>query len=173
MIYFIIGGSASGKSSLAESIALKRSVSKGLPVYYLATLDPNSGGDTEQRIKKHRAMREGKGFFTIEVSKNYNSFLLDDNNSILLIEDVGNFCANLIYNDNVTDKDCAVKIAHKLISQSEDTIIVSNDISLDEKIEGAELYYDILCGINNYLAQVCDTAVDVVSGISVVLKGSL
>ena len=62
MLCLVIGGSASGKSEYAE-----RHVS-ALPGrrIYAATMQP-FGEEGRQRIARHRKLREGKGFVTIEV----------------------------------------------------------------------------------------------------------
>ena len=56
----LTGGSACGKSSYAEQLVC----SLPGPRYYLATMRPYSDHDQE-RIQRHRAQREGKGFITI------------------------------------------------------------------------------------------------------------
>ena len=62
MMHLVTGASASGKSAYAEDLlADAMSVNK----YYIATMRP-WGTEGAARVKKHRAMREGKGFQTIE-----------------------------------------------------------------------------------------------------------
>ena len=58
----IIGRPNSGKSAKAEEMALKT----GLKPYYLATMKvmDESG---QKRVQKHREMRAGKGFDTLEI----------------------------------------------------------------------------------------------------------
>ena len=53
MNILITGGEASGKSAYAEQIAVEKAAKENLPLFYIATLDRNCGGDTENRIKKH------------------------------------------------------------------------------------------------------------------------
>ena len=61
MMTLVTGGSGSGKSEYAERLA----VAGGTPRIYVATMIP---WDDEgwRRIEKHRAMRAGKGFETVE-----------------------------------------------------------------------------------------------------------
>ena len=54
------GGSACGKSSYAESLAVRLNG----PRYYLAAMQPYGEGGAE-KIARHREMRRGKGFETI------------------------------------------------------------------------------------------------------------
>ena len=66
MNVLVLGGAASGKSAFAEKNAGARAKACGSPLVYLATLNPASGGDTAERIQKHRAARSDKGFATVE-----------------------------------------------------------------------------------------------------------
>ena len=51
---FITGGARSGKSALAESLAIE----SGLPVYYLATMPPWPGDpEVKDRVNRHRQRR--------------------------------------------------------------------------------------------------------------------
>ena len=64
MMALVIGGSGSGKSSYAEELAVSLS-SPAAKKYYLATMQV-FGREGEQRVERHRALRRGKGFLTIE-----------------------------------------------------------------------------------------------------------
>lgn len=97
MNILITGGEASGKSAYAEQIAVEKAAKENLPLFYIATLDRNCGGDTENRIKKHEKMREGKGFFTIEKPKDLDKLALPKENAVVLIEDLANLCANELF----------------------------------------------------------------------------
>lgn len=69
----ITGASASGKSKIAEDLAISLS-----PVrLYLATMQAY-GEEGANRIARHRKMREGKGFLTIERSCGLDSLDLSD-----------------------------------------------------------------------------------------------
>lgn len=61
MIVLVTGGSASGKSAFAEKLAS----SFAPPRYYLATMRP-FGESGRARVERHRELRAGKGFITIE-----------------------------------------------------------------------------------------------------------
>ena len=70
MLHIVYGGSASGKSSYAESFAM--SLQGDGRLIYIATMYPYKWNTTEidpetmQRINRHRAMRADKGFDTVE-----------------------------------------------------------------------------------------------------------
>lgn len=61
---FIFGGTGSGKSEFAEHRACRYNGHK----IYLATMEYSEKGAWE-KIDRHRKMREGKGFQTIELSR--------------------------------------------------------------------------------------------------------
>ena len=61
MFILVIGGAASGKSAFAESLACKGAS----PRVYVATMQ-SVDTECEKRIARHRQMRAGKGFTTLE-----------------------------------------------------------------------------------------------------------
>ena len=61
MMTLVTGGSGSGKSEYAERLA----AAGGTPRIYVATMIPWDD-EGRRRIEKHRAMRAGKGFETVE-----------------------------------------------------------------------------------------------------------
>ncbi len=63
----IIGGSGSGKSAYAEQIALRRK--NGCALYYLAPMLIYDA-EGEKKVERHRELRAGKGFVTIEQPRN-------------------------------------------------------------------------------------------------------
>lgn len=63
----VIGGSGSGKSAYAEKMAMEKRGEQNL--FYLATMQVFDA-EGEKKVARHRKMREGKGFFTIEQEKN-------------------------------------------------------------------------------------------------------
>ena len=62
MMVLVTGGAASGKSAFAERVAL----SLPAPHAYVATMR-HGDAETEARIDRHRQMRAGKGFETVEL----------------------------------------------------------------------------------------------------------
>ena len=63
MITLIIGGSGSGKSAYAEDYVL--AAAADLPKYYIATMQVYDT-EGERKVERHRRLRAGKGFVTIE-----------------------------------------------------------------------------------------------------------
>jgi len=97
MKILIYGGEACGKSAEAERIAVELAKKDDLPLYYIATMDKNAGGDTLERIQKHRKMREGKGFVTLERTKDLKKLRLPEKKGVVLLEDLGNLVANELF----------------------------------------------------------------------------
>lgn len=63
MVYVVTGVSGSGKSEYAENLAVR--LSGGTALYYAATMQP-FGEEGRARVMRHRKLREGKKFTTIE-----------------------------------------------------------------------------------------------------------
>lgn len=63
MITLIIGGSGSGKSAYAEDYVL--AAATDLSKYYIATMQVYDA-EGERKVERHRRLRAGKGFVTIE-----------------------------------------------------------------------------------------------------------
>jgi len=197
MKILVYGGSASGKSIFAEEKAVSlfgKSSSEKKSLVYLATMDRNSGGDSAERIMRHREMRQGKGFSTVESSvSDCDSFLSDlleklsetiENSaySSVLVEDVGNLVARVVFSDFANAKihsgdsffsDKIFSFAEKASSICSDIVFVSNDIFLEKKDLadiGMLCYFKTLSSINKRLSSISDEVFRVVAGIPIELK---
>ena len=100
MLHMVYGGSASGKSSYAESIAM--SLQGDGRMLYIATMYPYKWNTTEidpetmQRIERHRAMRADKGFDTVECYRHVEH-IIAKRQDVLLLECMSNLLANEMY----------------------------------------------------------------------------
>lgn len=100
MLHIVYGGSASGKSSYAESFAM--SLQGDGRLLYIATMYPYKWNTTEidpetmQRIERHRAMRADKGFDTIECYRHVEH-IVAKRQDVLLLECMSNLLANEMY----------------------------------------------------------------------------
>ena len=100
MLHMVYGGSASGKSSYAESIAM--SLQGDGRLLYIATMYPYKWGKAEldpemmQRIERHRAMRADKGFDTVECYRHVEH-IMAKRQDVLLLECMSNLLANEMY----------------------------------------------------------------------------
>lgn len=83
-VTLVIGAAASGKSAYAESLCLGHDG----PRVYLATMEP-FGEEGARRIARHRALREGKGFSTLERTRDVGAAVPGlPRGCTLLLEDV-------------------------------------------------------------------------------------
>lgn len=100
MLHMVYGGSASGKSSYAESFAM--SLQGDGRLLYIATMYPYKWNTTEldpetmQRIERHRAMRADKGFDTVECYRHVEH-IVAKRQDVLLLECMSNLLANEMY----------------------------------------------------------------------------
>lgn len=100
MLHIVYGGSASGKSSYAESFAM--SLQGDGRLLYIATMYPYKWNTTEidpetmQRINRHRAMRVDKGFDTVECYRHVEH-IVAKRQDVLLLECMSNLLANEMY----------------------------------------------------------------------------
>jgi len=185
MLHIVYGGSASGKSSYAESFAM--SLQGEGRLLYIATMYPYKWNTTEtmQRIERHRAMRADKGFDTVECYRHVEH-IVAKRQDVLLLECMSNLLANEMYlePDGNAGSDMAEtmspvsnKIVQALIDLStrvQGLVIVTNDVFSD----GGSLTYDEstreyvknLAEINCALAREAATVTEVVCGIPVIVK---
>ena len=166
MLHMVYGGSASGKSSYAESFAM--SLQGEGRLLYIATMYPYKWNTTEidpetmQRIERHRAMRADKGFDTVECYRHVEH-IVAKRQDVLLLECMSNLLANEMYLEqdsddgglaetmsevekagvgmSVTLSPVSKKIVQALVDLStrvQDVVIVTNDVFSD----GGNLTYD-------------------------------
>ena len=190
MLHIVYGGSASGKSSYAESFAM--SLQGEGRLLYIATMYPYKWNTTEidpetmQRIERHRAMRADKGFDTVECYRHVEH-IVAKRQDVLLLECMSNLLANEMYlePDGNAGSDMAEtmspvsnKIVQALVDLStrvQELVIVTNDVFSD----GGSLTYDEstreyvknLAEINCALAREAATVTEIVCGIPVNIKG--
>ena len=94
MRILVTGGSASGKSALAEQFTVQ--CSAGAKRLYLAAMQP-FGEDAQFRIARHKALRAGKGFDTVERYTDYAHFAPPAGYGAALFECVSNALANELF----------------------------------------------------------------------------
>lgn len=166
MLHMVYGGSASGKSSYAESFAM--SLQGDGRLLYIATMYPYKWNTTEldpetmQRIERHRAMRADKGFDTVECYRHVEH-IVAKRQDVLLLECMSNLLANEMYLEPDADdggrpetmsevekagvgmsetlSPVSKKIVQALIDLStrvQELVIVTNDVFSD----GGSLTYD-------------------------------
>jgi len=176
VVILLTGGSANGKSTYAEKLLS----AMPSPRIYIAAMKPYGDG-AEQKIARHREMRAGKGFISVEKYSDVGETEIPSGASALL-ECMCNLTANEMFDDDGNLLDAHDKIlgdVKKLASKCENLIIVTNEVGsgaakLEKTIPGyndLNLYYVNLLGrLNAELAENADEVYEVVVGIPVKLK---
>lgn len=115
MMVLVTGGSGSGKSAFAE----ERALSFGNPnAYYAATMEVMDG-ESVRRVERHRQMREGKGWITLEQPRDIEDITgrIRSYDSVVLVECLTNLVANEMYRGDEeceNPKECIGKITGRL-----------------------------------------------------------
>ncbi len=172
MMILLTGGSACGKSAYAEALCMNAP----LPRYYLAAMQPY-GEEGKRKVRRHRALRAGKGFETIERYTDYAGLRLPARGTVLL-ECICNLTANEMFDEAGNRSDPYERVLagiDALARQSDLLVVVTNDVGSDIRTyeEGTAAYIRVLGRINAALAARADTVLELVAGIPLVVKGVL
>lgn len=159
MFALVTGGSGSGKSEFAENLA----VSLGGEKTYIAAMMP-SDSECIKRIERHRQMRSGKGFKTIE---RYTGIKELDIGGTVILECLSNLTANEMYSPSGAGERAAEEITEgilRLNKRCENLIVVTNEIFSDGADYGSETekYMKTLGKINVAAAKMADEVYEVV-----------
>ena len=188
------GGSGSGKSAYAESLL---SSCEGIR-YYIATMQIYDA-EGEKKVERHRKLRAGKGFLTIESPINVGKIRFactgeaeqaqyrqeaerkvqgSSEKKSALLECMSNLTANEMFTKDgmKSEEEVVEKIVSEMqtLSQKLDNlVIVTNNVFEDGVIydAGTMEYLKALGRINTALARLADRVAEVVVGIPVELKG--
>ncbi len=194
MITLVTGGSGSGKSAYAESLL---SSCEGIR-YYIATMKIYDA-EGEKKVERHRKLRAGKGFLTIESPMNVGKIQFacageaeqaqyrqeaerkvqgSSEKKSALLECMSNLTANEMFTKDgmKSEEEVVEKIVSEIqtLSQKLDNlVIVTNNVFEDGVIydAGTMEYLRALGRINAALARLADRVAEVVVGIPVELKG--
>lgn len=169
MTILIIGGAASGKSAYAEALAVR--LSRTEERVYIATMRPE-GRESRQRIRKHRAMRAGKGFRTVECYVDLENTAVGNAQATVLLECMGNLCANEVFERN-SDAETIARGVESMRAECRNLIVVSNEIFSggDRYGEDTLRYLRIMAEVNRQIAASVDVVCEVVCGIPHFCKG--
>ena len=172
MMILLTGGSACGKSSYAEDICMHGPA----PLYYLAAMQPY-GEDGQRKVERHRRLRAGKGFETIERYTDYASLELPERGTALL-ECICNLTANEMFDENGNQSDPRERVltgVENLAKQCELLVVITNDVGSGGDIfeDGTNDYIRAIGEINAVLASRADTVIEMVAGIPILMKGEL
>ncbi|MDE7210301.1 MAG: bifunctional adenosylcobinamide kinase/adenosylcobinamide-phosphate guanylyltransferase [Lachnospiraceae bacterium] len=167
MLTLITGGSKNGKSHIAEEIL----AAAPAPHYYIATMEPY-GSEAAAAIKRHRDMRAGKGFETVEKYTDLQELSFPRGGSVLL-ECMCNLCANEMFSANCREPAPKILSGVKvLLSQISELVIVTNEVGDDGRVygDGTMEYIRQLGNINAALAAMADNVIEAVYGIALYHK---
>ena len=171
MMVLVTGGSGSGKSAYAEDRVL--SLGEGRRIY-IATMYPFDL-ESKRRIDRHRRMRAGKGFETVERYTNLKELVLPKDSTVLL-ECMSNLAANEMFNEDGAKENTVDEIMEGirlLKDHVKNLVVVTNEIFSEvSSYEGETGMYRIYLGeINRRMAEMADEVYEVVYGIPVLVKG--
>ena len=175
MLVVVTGGAASGKSELAERIICR--LAKGKPMLYVAAME-TEGEEAQKRIARHRALRAGKGFTTLEHAKCFDQLAVPAGYAAALFECMSNALANELFSPEGAGENWKQSIVagiQTLSTACEHVVIVTNDIFTDgvtyDPCTMAYLHH--LGELNQLFARQADAVVESVCGIPVMRKGAL
>lgn len=172
MFVVVTGGSGSGKSAYAEDIIVSSGIEKR---YYIATMIC-ADEESKKRVDRHRRMRAGKEFETLEVPTNLEQVSVE-NGSAVLLECMSNLTANEMFASLEPQK--AEKVAGRILKGVEKIrkecqllVVVTNEVFSDGKKydEMTEEYLKCLGLVNCQMAKMADEVVEVVYTIPVIQK---
>ena len=196
MMVLVVGGSGSGKSSYAEKVTVSlaqesvKEITKSentslsdfklniAKKYYLATMQVFDD-EGRKKVERHRNLRNGKGFFTIEQPVRISGALekMEDGDRTVLLECISNLTANEMFSEKKTMTEIQVtenviRDIKMLKEQTNHLVVVSNNIFEDGITydETTTKYIRAMGKINQKLAALADRVVEVVAGIPVTLK---
>ncbi len=191
MYYLVTGGAGSGKSEYAERLAIKlwqdrnsctsatlddagqkmedhgdrKSCSE---LYYVATMFPYDDEETRQRIERHRKLREGKGFITIERPEDIGGIIdviRHNKDAVVLLEDLTNLYANECFGQGPSHE--IAEPLREIAGISAGLVVVSNELYCDgiEYPEETRSFLRELAALNIQIARDADHVVEVVAGL--------
>ncbi len=182
MMVLVVGGSGSGKSSYAEETAVslaQESVGEiTMKKYYLATMQVFDK-EGQSKVDRHRNLRKGKGFLTIEQPTGiyYALEKMEMGDRTVLLECISNLTANEMFSEEkaktkiqvMEDVVCGIK---QIKEQTTHFVVVSNNVFEDGITydETTTEYIHAMGMINHKLAALADRVVEVIAGIPVIIK---
>lgn len=182
MKILVTGGSASGKSAFAEERAVRLARESGGALCYLAAMR-DSGEEARRRIERHRLLRAGKGFHTVECPVRVDQAELGtaaagrtacgEGKPVVLLECLGNLLANEMYENGETGLTERIETQIGVLAEKcAHLIVVTDEVFSDGAAYDAwtDRYIRYLGSLNRRLLRVFQEAVEVVYGVPVYLK---
>lgn len=194
MVVLVTGGSGSGKSAFAEEYLMRLST-QAETKYYIATMQP-FGEESLAKIRRHQRLRAGKGFVTLEqpvalreaavkiTQLSYDCGKPADRQRIPQNTALLECMSNLVANEMFAEKEIRLKdeVTAQILDgievlsrRLEHLLIVTNNVFEDgiSYEETTAEYIEAMGQVNERLAAMADTVIEVVTGIPIVWKGTL
>lgn len=169
MLVLVTGGAASGKSELAERIAC----GLGKHRVYVATMAVRDQED-QMRVDRHRALREDKGFVTIECPAGLEKLSLEGR-PVVLLECMTNLIANELFGGpgGQAAEKMVLAGVDRIMGLAESLVVVTGELFSDGISYTGETrrYLDILASVNKAAGERADAVLEAVCGIPMIYKG--
>lgn len=170
MIILITGGAASGKSELGERLAVRLKTKR---LYYIATMKIWDE-ECARRVQRHRELRAGKGFETVECPENLCGTAKSIGEGCALLDCLGNLLANEQFGkagENAADE--IMRGVFALSQRLDNLVIVSNEVFTSGESYAAESvkYIENLGYLHAKTARLADIVIEMCCGIPIVHKG--
>lgn len=173
MLITVTGGASSGKSALGEKLARHL----GGRLLYLATMEP-FGEEGKKRVQRHRALRRGKGFETLEAYRDLGAFLthpLVRGADTVLLECALNLLANESFSPSA-EGEAVCRIKSDILALRDavsNLVVITGEVFSDGESYPFETarYIRDLGALNRFLARESQMVLKSVAGIPVFIKG--
>lgn len=179
----ITGGARSGKSELAEEMAIKRG---GDSVIYIATSIPFDD-EMKERVKRHKERRPKK-WETKEAYKGLYDIIMKSYSKVVLIDCLTVMISNLLMDVDLTWEDMGIDATNDIEKRigievdgildavhryEGDVIIVTNEVGMGlvPEYKLGRIFRDIAGRMNKKVANKADEVYFMVSGIPIKIKG--
>jgi adenosylcobinamide kinase / adenosylcobinamide-phosphate guanylyltransferase len=166
----VLGGARSGKTTLAERLAMRM----GSNPAYLATAEALDD-EMVERVAAHQRQREGR-FATIEEPMELAQalFAATQNHDVILVDCLTLWITNLLSMERDVAEEVENLVEMLEAIESSRVILVSNEVGLGIVPDNpmARSFRDLAGSAHQRLAEICGAVYFVVAGIPMVVKGT-
>lgn len=171
MKVLVTGGCKCGKSTFAEKYIME--MSKGRDLFYFATMKV-IGEEGMAVVERHRTMRAGKGFTTIEQERDITKAprFEGEEDATVMLECLTTLVANEMFEPVVmpSEDEIIAKLKSDLeefASRYKNLLVITNNVFEDgaEYDESTRSYIRVMAALNNYLTARFDKTFEIVAGI--------